>query len=79
MELTDEFKQNYERWLDIEVFSNQIDWDQVITHWCFDQYLVLRENVGASVMADPKEFLGLQSNFYVGKFGNTLQNEGKNR
>ena len=32
MELSEEFKQNYERWLDMEVFSNQIDWDQVITH-----------------------------------------------
>jgi hypothetical protein len=32
MELREEFKQNYERWLDMEVFSNQIDWDQVITH-----------------------------------------------
>lgn len=32
IELSEEFKQNYERWLDMEVFSNQIDWDQVITH-----------------------------------------------
>ncbi|CAC5386384.1 Striatin-interacting protein 2,Striatin-interacting protein 1,Striatin-interacting protein 1 homolog,Striatin-interacting proteins 2 [Mytilus coruscus] len=32
LELCEDFKQNYERWLDIEVFSNQIDWDQVIAH-----------------------------------------------
>jgi len=32
VELSDEFKQNYERWLDMEVFSTQIDWDQVISH-----------------------------------------------
>ncbi|KAI0208952.1 Striatin-interacting protein 1 [Lamellibrachia satsuma] len=32
IELSDEFKENYERWLDMEVFSTQIDWDQVISH-----------------------------------------------
>ena len=31
-DLSDEFKQNYERWLDMEVFSNQVDWDQVIRY-----------------------------------------------
>ena len=30
VQLSDEFKMNYERWLDMEVFSNQIDWDQVL-------------------------------------------------
>lgn len=32
MELSDEFKQNYEQWLDLEVFSTPIDWDQVLAH-----------------------------------------------
>ena len=31
VELSEEFKENYERWLEMEVFSNQIDWDQVLT------------------------------------------------
>ena len=31
IELSEEFKENYERWLEMEVFSNQIDWDQVLT------------------------------------------------
>ncbi|XP_055999344.1 striatin-interacting protein 1 homolog isoform X3 [Ostrea edulis] len=30
IDLTEEFKQNYERWLEMEVYSNYIDWDQVI-------------------------------------------------
>lgn len=30
LELSEEFKDNYEMWLDMEVFSNQIDWDQII-------------------------------------------------
>ena len=30
VELTEEFKEHYERWLDMEVFTNQIDWDLVI-------------------------------------------------
>ncbi|ELU17163.1 hypothetical protein CAPTEDRAFT_164543 [Capitella teleta] len=30
VELSDEFKMNYEKWLDIEVFSNQVDWDQMV-------------------------------------------------
>jgi len=33
IELNEEFKSNYERWLEVEVFSNQIDWDQIICHW----------------------------------------------
>lgn len=32
IELNEEFKSNYERWLEVEVFSNQIDWDQIICH-----------------------------------------------
>ncbi|XP_064605544.1 striatin-interacting protein 1 homolog isoform X2 [Liolophura sinensis] len=32
IELSDEFKRNYEIWLDMEVFSNQIDWDQILLH-----------------------------------------------
>ncbi len=32
LELSEDFKNNYETWLDMEVFSNQIDWDQVLTH-----------------------------------------------
>ena len=31
IELSTEFKQNYERWLDREVFSVSIDWDQLCT------------------------------------------------
>lgn len=30
VELNEEFKSNYEQWLEVEVFSNQIDWDQII-------------------------------------------------
>ncbi|XP_046580531.1 striatin-interacting protein 1 homolog isoform X1 [Haliotis rubra] len=30
VELSDEFMHNYERWLDMEVFSSQIDWDQLL-------------------------------------------------
>lgn len=30
IELSPEFKTNYERWLHLEVFSRQIDWDQVM-------------------------------------------------
>ena len=32
IELGEDFKENYERWLDMEVFSNQVDWDQVLVH-----------------------------------------------
>lgn len=32
VELEEDFKDNYEKWLDLEVFSTQIDWDQVLTH-----------------------------------------------
>ncbi|XP_052213602.1 striatin-interacting protein 1 homolog isoform X2 [Dreissena polymorpha] len=32
LDLSEEFKQNYERWLDMEVFSNQIDWDQIVQY-----------------------------------------------
>ena len=31
VELSSEFKNNYERWLDREVFSVSIDWDQLCT------------------------------------------------
>ena len=31
IELSSEFKNNYERWLDREVFSVSIDWDQLCT------------------------------------------------
>jgi len=31
LELSDEFKQNYERWLDQEVFAAPINWDQVLS------------------------------------------------
>lgn len=30
VELSDEFKRNYEHWLDQEVFSNQVDWDEIL-------------------------------------------------
>ncbi|XP_064632355.1 striatin-interacting protein 1 homolog isoform X2 [Lineus longissimus] len=30
LELSEEFKRNYERWLEMEVFTTQIDWDQVL-------------------------------------------------
>lgn len=30
MELSEEFKKNYERWLEEEVFSTPIDWDRVV-------------------------------------------------
>lgn len=30
MELSEEFMHNYEKWLEMEVFANQVDWDQVI-------------------------------------------------
>lgn len=32
VELSSEFKNNYERWLDREVFSVSIDWDQLCTN-----------------------------------------------
>ncbi|XP_041350194.1 striatin-interacting protein 1 homolog isoform X2 [Gigantopelta aegis] len=31
VELSEEFKQNYERWLEMEVFSSQIDWELVLS------------------------------------------------
>ena len=31
VELSSDFKNNYERWLDREVFSVSIDWDQLCT------------------------------------------------
>lgn len=30
VELTSDFKRNYEQWLDREVFQVQIDWDQLL-------------------------------------------------
>ena len=30
VELTDEFKANYERWLDKEVYGTQIEWDHLL-------------------------------------------------
>ena len=30
VDLTPQFKDNYEQWLDTEVFANQIDWDQIM-------------------------------------------------
>ena len=30
MELTDEFKANYEKWLDREVFGTNIQWEQLL-------------------------------------------------
>lgn len=30
IDLTDEFKENYERWLEREVYGNNIDWDQLL-------------------------------------------------
>lgn len=30
VELTDEFKANYEKWLDKEVYSTQIEWDSLL-------------------------------------------------
>lgn len=32
IELSEEFKHNYEKWLYMEVYSHQIDWDQIICH-----------------------------------------------
>lgn len=32
IDLSDEFKQNYGRWLEEEVFSLPINWDQVLSH-----------------------------------------------
>lgn len=32
VELSDEFKQQYEKWLQHEVFNNQIDWDVFINN-----------------------------------------------
>ncbi|XP_045164509.1 striatin-interacting protein 1-like isoform X1 [Mercenaria mercenaria] len=32
LDLSEEFKQNYEIWLDMEVFTNQIDWDQIVQY-----------------------------------------------
>lgn len=32
IELSEEFKHNYEQWLYMEVYSHQIDWDQIICH-----------------------------------------------
>ena len=30
VELSEEFKANYERWLQREVYATQIDWDQLL-------------------------------------------------
>ena len=30
IDLTDEFKENYERWLEREVYGHHIDWDQLL-------------------------------------------------
>jgi hypothetical protein len=30
IELSTDFTKNYEKWLDVEVFGNQIDWDKVV-------------------------------------------------
>ena len=30
LELTDEFKANYEKWLTREVYNSQIDWDTLL-------------------------------------------------
>ena len=30
VDLTDEFKANYERWLDKEVYGTQIEWDHLL-------------------------------------------------
>ena len=30
VELTDEFKANYEKWLEKEVYSTQIEWDSLL-------------------------------------------------
>ncbi len=30
IELTNEFKRNYEQWLDREVYHSHIDWDQLL-------------------------------------------------
>ena len=30
--LSHEFMDNYEKWLDIEVFSSETDWEQVVVH-----------------------------------------------
>ena len=32
-DLGEDFKENYEKWLDMEVFSTQIDWDQMLVQW----------------------------------------------
>ncbi|XP_013414716.1 striatin-interacting protein 1 [Lingula anatina] len=32
MDLPQEFKENYERWVEREVYSTQIDWDQLLKH-----------------------------------------------
>ena len=31
IELSDEFKQNYEKWLHREVYNTNIDWDQLLS------------------------------------------------
>jgi hypothetical protein len=31
VELSEDFKKNYEVWLDNEVYSNHIDWDRILT------------------------------------------------
>ena len=30
VELTDEFKANYEKWLDIEVYNTEIEWEHLL-------------------------------------------------
>lgn len=42
IELAEEFKQNYERWLEMEVYSNYIDWDQVINCWTVGRHVFIR-------------------------------------
>lgn len=32
VQLTEEFKRNYEAWLDREVFQNSVNWDMLMTH-----------------------------------------------
>ena len=33
VDLSDNFKNNYEKWLEMEVFGNPVDWEQVICRW----------------------------------------------
>jgi len=41
VDLSDNFKNNYEKWLEVEVFGNPVDWEQIICRWCHTALVLL--------------------------------------